>query len=335
MASASHRIIRTIVCWLVFTSLLAAGGWYVIGMPGSSWTGSLPPLDDAERQLAQNLRRHVEALAGRIGERHLWRPPALASAAEYIREVFERAGFVVREQPFVSRGQSVSNLEIELPGGSLPQEIVVVGAHYDSVKGTAGANDNASGVAALLEIASLLSSSRSARTVRLVAFVNEEQPFFYGEDMGSYVYATRSKERGEQIEGMLALETIGYYTDKPGSQRYPFPFSLFYPAKGNFLGFVGNLSSRSLVRRAVGSFRSATRFPSEGVAAPGWMTGVHWSDHWSFWQVGYPAIMVTDTALFRYPHYHAPSDTPDKLDYESLARVTRGLAKVILELASG
>jgi hypothetical protein len=134
---------------------------------------------------------------------------------------------------------------------------------------------------------------------------------------------------------MLALETIGYYTDAPASQRYPFPFRYFYPDTGNFVGFVGNLGSHRLVRRAVAAFRDAAAFPSEGVAAPGWMTGVHWSDHWSFWQAGYPAIMVTDTALFRYPHYHSRADTPGKLDYTSLARVTHGLAAVMRSLAGG
>ena len=320
--------------WAVLLGLLVMGGWYVIGMPGKSWSGALPPLSVAERQIHDNLKRHVEELAGRIGERNVWRPQALVAAADYIRDTLVALGYEVRAQPFSSRGQTANNLEVEIPGGSRPQEIIVVGAHYDSVTGSPGANDNASGVAALLEIARLLAAEPMARTVRLVAFANEEPPFFYTEEMGSHIYAARSRARGEQITGMLALETIGYYTDKPASQHYPFPFSLFYPHTGNFIGFVGNLSSRRTVHHAIEAFRSSTRFPSEGVAAPGWMMGIHWSDHWSFWEADYPAIMVTDTALFRYRHYHSGTDTPDKLDYAGMARVTQGLAKVVAGLTT-
>lgn len=305
----------------------------MIDMPGKSWSDPVPPLSSEERLIHDNLVRQVGVLASRIGERNVWHPKELAAAALYIHETLEGLGYEVRTQSFESHGLRLQNIEIELPGDKVPQEIIVLGAHYDSIAGTPGANDNASGVAALLEIARLLAGNTYPRTLRLVVFANEEPPFFYGEEMGSTVYAARSRQRGEQIKAMLALETIGYYTDIPGSQHYPFPFSFFYPDTGNFIGFVGNLSSQRLVRRAIGTFRASTAFPSEGVAAPGWMQGIHWSDHWSFWQAGYPAIMITDTALFRYQHYHAATDTPEKLDYPSLARVTRGLADVVAELA--
>ena len=302
-------------------------------MPGESWSTTVPPLTGQEQLIHDNLRRHVGMLAGQIGERNVWHPEALAAAARYIRETLEDLGYEVHTQSFESRDVTLQNLEVELLGARAPQEIIVLGAHYDSVAGAPGANDNASGVAAMLEIARLLAGNSYSRTVRLVAFANEEPPFFYSEEMGSRVYVARSRQRGEQIQAMLALETIGYYSDQPDSQSYPIPFSLFYPDIGNFIGFVGNLSSRGLVRQAVGAFRASTQFPSEGVAAPGWMMGVHWSDHWSFWQAGYPAIMITDTAPFRYPHYHAPTDTPEKIDYPSLARVTQGLGDVITQLA--
>jgi Zn-dependent M28 family amino/carboxypeptidase len=301
-------------------------------MPGKSWSDPVPPLS-AEEQLIQNkLKRHVEMLAHQIGERNVWHAEALAAAALYIRNTLEDLGYLVRVQPFDSQGLTVQNLEVELPGAA-PEEIVVVGAHYDTVAGGPGANDNASGIAALLEIARLLAGKSHARTLRLVAFVNEEQPFSETEEMGSRVYAERSRQRGEMIKAMISLETIGYYTDQPASQHYPFPFSYFYPDTGNFIGFVGNLSSWLLVRQTVGAFRASTAFPSEGVSAPGWITGVGWSDHASFWQAGYPAIMITDTAFFRYQHYHEATDTPEKLDYQGLARVTRGLVDVVAELA--
>ena len=318
----------------VIPLLILAGAWFVTGMPGRSWSGPLPPLTDKEQRIHDNLERHVEALAGRIGERNVWRPEAMAAAAGYIRSTLEDAGYVVNVQPFTSRGQSVANIEAVLPGHAAAEEIIVVGAHYDSVAGCPGADDNASGVAALLELARLLAWTTLPRTVRFVAFANEEAPFFYGDEMGSNLYAAAALAQGERIEAMLSLETLGYYTDQPGSQLYPFPFSLFYPDTGNFIGFVGNLSSRSLVRQAVGAFRASTAFPSEGVAAPSGIEGIHWSDHWSFWEAGYPAIMVTDTAPFRYPHYHEASDTTQQLDYTGLARVTGGLADVIEVLAA-
>jgi len=324
---------RTLV-GLAAALLVGVGIPFMTGMPAGSHSGPLPPLTPEEIALRARLEQHVEALAGDIGERHLWRHDALESAARYIEEAWAGLGYRVASQPYVSHGKPVRNLEVELPGSGEPPEIVLVGAHYDTVAGSPGANDNASGVAAMIEIARLLAGSKTRRAVRFVAFVNEEPPLFYSPEMGSRVYARRSSERGERIVAMLSLETIGFYTSAPGSQRYPNPlYGLFYPDRGDFVAFVGNLASRSLVRTAVESFRRHTAFPSEGVAAPGWWGGVHWSDHSSFWREGYPAFMVTDTALFRYPHYHRAGDTPDRLDYESLARVTAGLARVVAELA--
>jgi Zn-dependent M28 family amino/carboxypeptidase len=212
-------------------------------------------------------------------------------------------------------------------GTSRAAEIVVVGAHYDSVEGTRGANDNGSGVAALLAAARAFAqrSDRPARTLRFVAFANEEPPYFQGSGMGSLVYARACRARGDRVVAMVSLETIGFYTDMPDTQHYPPPLGIAYPSTGNFIGFVGNVASRALVRRAISAFRETTRFPSEGAALPEWMPGVGWSDHWSFWQAGYPAIMVTDTAPFRYPHYHDASDLPDKLSYDRMARVVDGI----------
>lgn len=326
--------LATAVRWAVVLLVILAGIRFMIGMPGSSWSGPLPPQTGKQQLIHDNLKRHVAELAGRIGERNVWRPEALASAAAYIRKSLEEAGYTVSVQPFTSHGLTVSNIEAVLPGHGAADEIIVAGAHYDSVAGTPGANDNASGVAALLELARLLAGTALPRSVRFVAFANEEAPFFYGDEMGSKRYADRARAQDERIAAMLSLETIGYYTDRPASQRYPFPFSLFYPHTGNFIGFVGDLSSWRLVRRAIGAFRASTAFPSEGVAAPRATKGVHWSDHWAFWQAGYPAIMVTDTAFYRYPHYHAATDTPDKLDYAGLARVTGGLAEVVTALAA-
>ena len=188
-------------------------------------------------------------------------------------------------------------------------------------------------VAAVLELARLFREAKPARTLRLVAFVNEEPPFFKTNQMGSRVYARRSKERGENIVAMFSLETIGYYSEQPGSQRYPFPLGLFYPSRGDFLAFVSNFSSRPLLHEAIAVFRRQAEFPSQGVAAPALLPGVDWSDHASFWEQGYPALMLTDTALYRYPWYHSAQDTPDKVDYARLARVVGGLRAMLAELA--
>lgn len=322
-----------IISGSVVAGVLVAGLLVVMRMPGETYTGSFLPLTKTEKTVQDRLQQHVYNLAGRIGERNIWHYASLVAAATYLDEELRTLGYEVKTQAYPTMELTVKNLEAELTGVSQPEETIIVGAHYDSVLGSPGANDNGSGVAALLEIAHLLADQKLPRTVRFVAFANEEPPFFYTEAMGSRVYARRSRHRGEHIVAMLSLECFGYYSEEPGSQRYPFPFGLFYPEVGNFIGFVGNLSSRTLVREAVATFRRQTPFPSEGTAAPGWLTGIHWSDHWAFWKEGYPAIMVTDTALFRYGHYHASTDTPDKLDYPRLARVTVGIASVITELA--
>jgi len=238
----------------------------------------------------------------------------------------------VRREEYPSDLAPVRNLVAELAGGARVDEIVIVGAHYDSVAGAPGANDNGSGVAALLELARSLRDWRPALTWRFVAFVNEEPPFFKSAQMGSRVHAERASARGERIRAMFSLETIGFYADTPGSQRYPFPFGWLYPDRGDFLAFVANLASRALLHKTLDAFRAEAQFPSEGVAAPTWIPGVDWSDQWSFWHEGYPGVMITDTAPFRYPHYHTPRDTPDKVDYRRLARVVRGLERTFRTL---
>jgi Zn-dependent M28 family amino/carboxypeptidase len=179
-----------------------------------------------------------------------------------------------------------------------------------------------------------LAGSACDRTLRLVAFVNEEKPYAFTAQMGSWVYARRCRERGERVTAMLSLETIGYYDDTPGSQKYPWPIGLLYPTTGNFIAILGNLRSADLLWRVLRAFRRNELFPAEGAALPEVIRDIRRSDHWSFWQEGYPALMVTDTAPFRYPYYHTPDDTVDKIDFERLARVVRGLQKVIDNLCS-
>ncbi len=303
-------------------------------VPGESHSELLPPLSKDETHLRDRLKEHVWRLAGEIGERNFWHPEALEAASRYMEKRFQDAGYDVALQSFVFGGHTLKNVEAELPGTLLADEIILLGAHYDSIIGSPGANDNATGAAAVLEIARLLAGKRFARSIRFVGFVNEEPPFFQTDAMGSRIYARRARQRGEKIVAMLSLETIGCFSDAWGSQTYPFPFNLLsYPRTADFIGFVGNVASRRLVRQSIESFRRRAGFPAEAAAAPGWLLGIGWSDHWSFWQEGYPAIMVTDTALFRYKHYHSPTDTPDKIDYTRMARVVAGIAQVATDLA--
>jgi Zn-dependent M28 family amino/carboxypeptidase len=295
--------------------------WFMTAMPGRSHAGALPALTEHEKTLAARLRIHVHALAGKE------RNTDLATPARYIAQAFESHGLAAQTQDFPSGGRTVSNVEVASPAKSF----IVVGAHYDTVPGSPGADDNASGVAALIELAGLL--GKEGLPIRFVAFANEELPYFMGPEMGSWNSARRARDRGETVRAMLSLEMLGYYRDEPRSQRYPPPLGLLYPDRGNFIAFVGDLGARSLVRKSVAAFRKHASFPSEGVAAPSFVPGVTWSDHWSFRNHGFPAIMVTDTAFNRYPHYHLPTDTPEKLDYERLARVTLGLAATLRALA--
>ncbi len=279
---------------------------------------------------ADRLRAHLRRLAVDIGERNVFRPGTLEAAARYIEGQWTAQGYAVRPVTYEVEGTECANLEATLAGTG--EEVFVVGAHYDSVRGSPGANDNGSGVAALLEISRLLAGERPHRTLRFVAFVNEEPPFFWWRNMGSMVYARRARERGDRIVGMVSLETIGYYSSRPGSQRYPLFLRLFYPGRGDFLGFVSNLRSRKLLRRAVAAFRAASDWPVQSVAMFEFVPGIGWSDHLSFWRQGWPALMITDTAPYRYPWYHTPQDTADKVDYEALATVTDGLVGMLRRL---
>jgi Zn-dependent M28 family amino/carboxypeptidase len=303
-------------------------------MPGQSHAGDLEPWTPADDELAERLEGMVVSLAEDIGPRHLGNIASYRQAQRFIEETFSSFGYEVMLQETLTGDIESYNLEVEVPGGSRAEEIVVIGAHYDTVPGSPGANDNATGVAATLVLAEAFRGSAPQRTLRFVTFANEEQPFFQTPAMGSYQYAKRASGRGESIVGMLSLETMGYFSDEPDSQRYPFPVGLFYPSTGNFIAFVGNLDSAPLLRQVVGGFRVRARIPSEGAALPDQLPGVGWSDHWSFWQFDYPAIMVTDTAIFRYPYYHHQLDLPRHLDYHRLARVVMGLRHAIDALAN-
>jgi hypothetical protein len=321
--------------WILALALIVGlpvgGVLWMTSVPGRSHEGPLPPLTPEQIQVAIRLREHVSAIAS--SPHNTAYPDELERTALYIEGALARIGYEVHRQSFRADRHDVRNIEamIEPAAEGSDAQTLVIGAHYDSYFHAPGANDNATGVAGVLELARLLSDvkKKSSIRIRLVLFVNEEPPYFKSELMGSLIYAKRLKQSREPVFGMFSLETIGFYSDEEHSQRYPPPLGLLYPTTGNFVAFVGLTSSRAFVRRTVASFRAVAPFPSVGGTAPGIIPGIDWSDHWSFEQVGIPAVMITDTALFRYPHYHTPADTPDKVDYESLARVVSGLELVV------
>jgi hypothetical protein len=291
---------------------------------------ALPPPPPA---LVAELRRDVAALCA-FGERSTVVPEKLHAAADRIASELSAAGYKVERHTYrVERdGVDADNVIAEIRGTTKESEIIVIGAHYDSVTGTTGADDNASGVAAVLALARRFARARPARTLRFVAFANEEPPHFQTRDMGSWQYAKRCHDRGEVVAGMLSVESVGYFDVRPGSQHYPAPLAAFYPDTANFIAFASNLGSRGLNAHCVLAFRSRTKFPVESASVPELVQEIGWSDHWSFWQFGYPAAIVTDTAPFRNPHYHEESDLPPTLDYERMAHVVEGLTGVVEEL---
>jgi Zn-dependent M28 family amino/carboxypeptidase len=294
----------------------------------------LGPMTPALRALADELRRDVALLATDIGDRNTARPRALALAADFGEAALKKAGLGVERQTFVAGGVPCHNLIAELPGTRHPDRVVVVGAHYDSVRGCPAANDNATGVASTLAIARRLAARPQPCTVRFVLFANEEPPYFHTEEMGSLVYARACRARGDDVRAMYTLETIGCYSDEPGSQRWPaHPLTRILPTVGDFILLTADTSCKRLVRTAADAFAARTPFPMLAAALPAAAGDIGWSDHWSFAQCGYPGLLVTDTAPFRYPHYHTPQDTPDKIDFDATARVVDGFEAATVALA--
>ena len=283
---------------------------------------------------SKNLKDHVVVLSKDIGERNFVYYERLEAAADYISERFKSYGYKLEDQEYYLEGRRFRNIIATKLGDSAPEKVVIVGAHYDSVVGSPGADDNASAVAGLLELGRQLSTIKLPRTIKFVAFTNEEPPFYLTKEMGSMVYADQARKAREDIIAMIALEMIGYYSDEPNSQSYPLGLRFFYPDAGNFIAVCGDLRSRGLVRRIREVFKQHSDIGIETLVSPGFFVPViEFSDNSSFWREGYRAVMVTDTAFYRNPNYHGPGDTFEKLDYESMAEVVKGLYHVLVSLA--
>lgn len=328
----------SIICAVIVLGTMAAFYWRVTWhlMPGQSFKGPLPGLSPEESSRRDFLSGHLDVLARQIGERNSNKYSALQKSADYITQQFEKFGYVPKFQEFEVNGQKYKNIEVELPGNDPDLAKVIVGAHYDSAIDSPGANDNASGVASLLELARSLYGKQNARTVKIVALVNGEAPFEATQNSGSYHYAQLAKSANAKIKGMLSLDEIGYFTDLPNSEKLPVSIFSYYPAEGNFVMVVADSQSANLCRSTVGEFRAHTKFPIEGIICqsstnPQGMSG---ADHCEFWKAGYPAVMLTDTGADRYPNFHSQLDNSSQIDTDKLSRVVGGLKSVVSSLAN-
>lgn len=319
---------------MLYWVILFIAAFVVVKVSTLGWKFSgkkfvVPPRGNEE--LARDLKSYVYKLSHDIGDRSVFKYDKLKEAEYFVAQTLGSFGYQVRFQNYMVKGRTVTNIIATRQGQVRPGEVIIVGAHYDTCFNP-GADDNASAVAGLLELARFFADKNPARTVKFIAFVNEEPPFYHTPEMGSRFYTINARSSGEDIKAALILEMIGYYDNEYFSQRYPPFIGPFYPNRGNFITVVGNLSYRWLVKRVASSFRKHTSFPVESISL-GFLPGVDFSDHWSFWQEKYPAVMITDTAFYRNPYYHSGEDTPEKLNYEYMAEVVKGLSGVVEELA--
>lgn len=281
-----------------------------------------------------SLYGHVAVLSSGIGSRSVYENGQLNAAKEYIFTCLKKMGHSPELQTYTYNGRSFSNIVVTIAGKEHAKETVLIGSHYDTYAASPGADDNASGVALLLELCRFMKSDPLRRTIQFVFFTLEEPPVFRSEFMGSAVYAKRAREKGQNIVAMLCLDMVGYYSDRKGEQGFLLPFmSFFYPTTPNFLAIVGNLSSRRLTNYVAESMRKTPGLAVETLSMVGLFPGLDFSDHRSFWKQGYPAVMITDTAFFRNPNYHGDTDTIKTLDFKrmdillgALIRTTRDLA---------
>lgn len=282
----------------------------------------------------QKLKNYVEKLSGDLVPRDAAHPENMDRVADYILKKLEPFAKTTENQPYSVDGMTVRNVRAFF--GSDTDMRIVVGAHYDVAGPYPGADDNASGVAGLLELARLLTDENLSKKVELVSYPLEEPPYFYTKKMGSYIHAKSLKDQDVKVRTMIALEMIGYFRDDEGSQSYPlFLLRPFYPSVGNYIAVVGKLFQGDLVQKIKNAMRNASPLPVESINAPSLVPGIAFSDHLNYWRNGFPAVMITDTAMYRNPNYHTASDTADTLDYDRMAQVVDGVKEAVIRLADG
>jgi len=323
------RYIRLAVL-LAVLAMAAAVGWFRLAQPFVA--AAIPPAPASPAASAQRLQTHVTTLSTAFAGRSHDNLAQLEGAAAYVEAQLQAAGHLVENQRFRAAGRNYRNLVVKL--GPDTQDAVVIGAHYDVFGELPGADDNASGVAGLLELARLLKGLPLERRVELVAYANEEPPFFRTAWMGSAVHARSVQAAGKRTALMLSLECIGYFSDAPASQAYPIALlDLLYPTTGDFIALIGFDADGAVSRRVKAAMRSGTSLPVHSINAPRAVTGVDFSDHLNYAAQGAPAMMVTDTAFLRNRAYHTSQDTADRLDYRRMAQVVDAVVAVIRQEA--
>lgn len=324
--------LRRVLLYITLVVLLTAS-YLVYTLVKVRTTPSTKPITMAEQHLLP-LYRHIETLSVRIGSRSVFEYEKLTAAGDYIADELRSMGYRPETQDYLYQDRTFRNIIVTIHGRKAPEEVIIIGAHYDTVFSTPGADDNASGVAALLEMCRILRNDEPGRTLKLIFFTLEEPPIFRSPYQGSVVYARAARQRGEKITAMVCLEMIGYYSERKGDQGFPFPLmAAFYSTTPNFIAVVGNIASRYLVGRVSQSLRSTGTIAVESLTAFGLIPGVDLSDHRSFWDEGYPAVMITDTAFYRNPNYHTGGDTIETLDFRYLSALLEALVKMARDLA--
>jgi len=329
--ASRRRQLLTVILWILaaFVCVLALLSAYLT----QPLIGSVAHVDRGFPVDPRRLETHVRTLTQDFGPRDVAHPQNLDRCAEYIRSEFERAGGQTSDQPFERGGVTYRNVIAAF--GPETAGLVVVGAHYDTAGPRPGADDNASGVAGLIELAGLLGRSTLAMRVELVAYALEEPPVFRTKEMGSAVHARTLASRGTNVRAMIGLEMIGFFSDAPGSQTFPIgALGLFYPGTGNFIAVVGCVGGGNLVRRVKRAMKESSSLPVHSINAPSSVPGIDFSDHLNYWEEGYPAVMVSDTSFYRNRNYHTPGDTADTLDYRRMSQVVIGVHSAVLELSN-
>jgi len=336
MQSRKVKRVLLVLVLLIIVFLLFSY-WYMMKCEGN-WRGE--PLEKKMKmeliEIKKGMESDIEYLQN-LGPRNSENDTSykqLRQCEEWVKKRWESQGYTVKKHSFSIKEKEYSNLEIEIKGRTLPSEIIIISAQYDTLPDSPGANNNGSGIAILFQLSHLLRKHSPNRTLRLLNFVNEEDPFFGTEMMGSFQYAKRCRQREEDIRVMISLDALGVYKYEPGSQSLPFPFSIFYPDRGNFLAFIGNLQSRKYVKEVTKGFKKGSSFQIQAGVAPEWAKGGAWSDHSSFWKFGYPGIMMTDTGGFRSPYHTTKEDTMEKLNFEAMSRIVIGMYACAVHLTS-
>ncbi|HIE54976.1 MAG TPA: M28 family peptidase [Chromatiaceae bacterium] len=320
------RIIRVIFSLAAALIFLLGVVWFVGSQPLFLTPGAVEVPSVSPRKLESHVRMLSETLPARIGREENLKP-----TVHWIEQQLKPYGKTQR-QTYVVGGEKFHNILLDF--GPNSDEVIIVGAHYDTAHGFPGADDNASGVAVLIELAHLLSEARQELSMRveLVFYTLEEPPYFRTNKMGSFIHASNLKDKQQKIRVMIALDMVGYFSDEQGSQHFPVPaLKYIYPDKGNFIAIVGNLNNTKAVRRIKRSFITATDLPVYSFNAPSFIVGIDFSDHLNYWKHGYDAVLVTDTSFNRNTAYHTTADTADRLDYVKMSRVVQSLYQAVLD----